>query len=112
MMGRLWAVLAHVGAMLRHLWQQDGDQEPEHAPRWPQDEPRWRPRGCQIQPLWRSWVDFESFWDQFSIILEASWLSGCILKNFQKTICLEMFFEDLRSRMDTKSEKILLKWPC
>ena len=28
MLARSWVVLAHVGAMLRHLWQQDGDQEP------------------------------------------------------------------------------------
>ena len=45
MVARSWAVLDHVGAMLRRLWQQDGAQEP-------QDAPRWRPRGCKMAPRW------------------------------------------------------------
>ena len=70
---------------------QDGAQERQDEPRWRPRAPRWRPRGRQMQPRWRSWLDVGSFWDQFLMIVEASWLSGCIPKNFEKLKFLNVF---------------------
>ena len=52
MLARSWPVLAHVGALLRHFWRQDGCQDGHLGDQECQDEPRWRPRGCKIELRW------------------------------------------------------------
>ena len=45
-------MLAHVGAMLGHFWQQDGCQDHHLGDQERQNEPTWHQRGCKIEPRW------------------------------------------------------------
>ena len=71
MLARSWPDLAHVGAMLRHFWQQDGCQYGHLGDQERQDEPRWRPRGCQMELRWHLGLEIRSFYVDFGIILDA-----------------------------------------
>ena len=78
-----WPVLAHVGAMLRHYWQQDGCQDHHLGDQERPNEPRWFQRGCKIEPRWHPGLRIRGLegsgevlgvsWRPFWTMLARSW---------------------------------------
>ena len=84
-------VLAHVGAMLGHHWQQDGCLDRHLGDEEFQNQPRWCARGCKIEPRWhqdgilgsefevwwalgRSWESLGGHFDRCCLEVGLSWL--------------------------------------